>query len=414
MGPAGGFPYGDWDRDIQAISDWLVAAALGEVRLRPLLAGLCDSLNAAGLPLLRAISAVSALHPMYVAHTYTWVRGRDNVTADIPHGAHDSEEWQQSPLKPMVDGPLPEIRFDLLDPKVTEKYPLLAEARQLGGTDYLGLLTPFGGVAGHSRNVEDLDGLMTSWTTDRPGGFSRAHVNALRRLVPRFALAAKMAKREETARNIVVAYMGRDAGTRVLDGQIRLGDGQVIPSVIWYSDMRNSSTLCDRLSHADYLAALNQYFACSAGSVMEGGGEVLRFVGDAVLGIFPIGDRGYDTREACARAFDAAQEAERRLFATNGGRRAAGQPELDFGLGLHVGEVMYGNIGVPERVEFSVTGPAANEVARLEGLTKETGARIVVSGAFSRHLDVAWRPLGAYRLRGIAEEQEVFAPPAAH
>ena len=414
MGPGGGFPYGDWERDIQAISDWLVAEALGRVQVRPLLAGLCDALNAAGLPVLRAISALSTLHPMYVAHTYTYVRGRGNVTSDIPHGAHNTDAWQKSPLKVMFDNDVTECRFDLTDDKLVAPYPLLGEARDLGGTDYVGFLTPFVTGVDVPDSVHDLDGLMTSWVTDRPEGFAAKHLRALRRLVPRFALAAKLAKREETALNIVTAYMGRDAGCRVLNGQIKLGDGQVIPSVIWYSDMRNSTELCESLSHGEYLAVLNQYFACTAGAVMEGGGEVLRFVGDAVLAIFPIGeDGGYSPEEACAKALAAAGRAEEKLEKINAERRAQGHPELDFGLGLHVGEVMYGNIGVPARVEFSVTGPAANEVARLENLTKETGNRVVVSARFSHHLAVAWRPLGARRLRGVSGEQEVFAPPKA-
>ena len=414
MGPGGGFPHGDWERDIQGISDWLVTEALGRVQVRPLLAGFCDSLNAAGLPIVRAISALSTLHPMYVAHTYTYVRGQGNVTSDIPHGAHNTDAWQRSPLKPMFDNDMTECRYDLTDPKQVAPYPLLGEARELGGTDYLGILTPFQSDEELPDGVQHLDGLMTSWVTDREGGFSAKHLRALRRLVPRLALAAKMAKREETALNIVTAYMGRDAGCRVLSGQIKLGDGEVIPSVIWYSDMRNSTELCEVLDHADYLAALNQYFACSAGAVMEVGGEVLRFVGDAVLAIFPIGDGGYSPEEACAKALEAAWRAETKLVETNALRHDGGLMELDFGLGLHVGEVMYGNIGVPARVEFSVTGPAANEVARLEGLTKETGHRVVVSSRFSDNLDLPWRSLGMYRLRGVAEEQEVFAPPSAH
>ena len=348
MGPGGGFPYGDWERDIQAISDWLVAEALGRVQVRPLLAGLCDALNAAGLPVLRAISALSTLHPMYVAHTYTYVRGRGNVTSDIPHGEHNTDAWQKSPLKVMFDTDVTECRFDLTDDKLVAPYPLLGEARDLGGTDYVGFLTPFVTGVDVPDSVHDLDGLMTSWVTDRPEGFAAKHLRALRRLVPRFALAAKLAKREETALNIVTAYMGRDAGCRVLNGQIKLGE-----------------------------------------------------------------DGGYSPEDACAKALAAAGRAEEKLEKINAERRAEGHPELDFGLGLHVGEVMYGNIGVPARVEFSVTGPAANEVARLENLTKETGNRVVVSARFSRHLDVDWRSLGAYRLRGVSGEQEVFAPPKA-
>lgn len=410
-GPGDGFPSGDWDQDVQCISDWLVAQSLGRVRLRMLFAGFCDSLNAAGMPLLRAISALSTLHPMYVAHTYTWVRGQAGVAADIPHGAHNTDQWQKSPLKPMFDAEVESCRYDPCDPGVVKKFPLLAEVRALGGTDYLGLLTPFDDDYGSDGGVERLDGLMSSWVTDRPGGFTNAEVAALKRLVRRFALAAKMVKREETALNIVTAYLGRDAGCRVLSGQIKLGDGELLPSVIWYSDLRGSTALCERLSPDDYLAALNQYFACSAGAVLDGGGEVLRFIGDAVLGIFPIGDGPMDAATACAKALAAAGNAREKLMAVNVERRDDGGPELDFGLGLHVGEVMYGNIGVPTRVEFSVTGPAANEVARLEDLTKQAGEPILASRAFAQQLDVGWRPLGAFQFRGVADAQEVFAPP---
>ncbi len=412
-GPAGNFPTGDWDRDIQAISDWLVAESLERVDLPRLLAGFCDSLNAAGLPILRAISAMNTLHPMYLAQTFTYIRGEENITTDIPHGAQNTGEWQRSPLKPLIDEGRAECRYDVTDTRLFRTFPVLSEVHAMGGTDYFGLLTRFDRRADEIDQVERLDGLLTSWVTDRQGGYDGKHVQALRRLVPRFAVAAKMAKREETTRNIVTAYMGRDAGFRVLNGQIKLGDGELLPSVIWYSDMRNSTSLCETLSPEDYLSALNHYFACSAGAVMEGGGEVLRFVGDAVLGIFPVGDGADSPKDACAKALAAAGDARGRLAAVNGDRRDVGQPALDFGLGLHLGEVMYGNIGVPARVEFSVTGPAANEAARLEDLTKETGEPVLVSKAFTRHLTVPWRALGSYRMRGVAETQEVFAPPAA-
>ena len=143
MGPGGGFPHNDWDRDIQAISDWLVTEALGRVNVRSLLAGLCDAMNAAGLPVVRAISALSTLHPMYVAHTYTYIRGRGNVTSDVPHGAHNTDDWQRSPLKVMFDNDMTECRFDLTDASLIAPFPLLVKARDLGGTDYVGMLTPF-------------------------------------------------------------------------------------------------------------------------------------------------------------------------------------------------------------------------------------------------------------------------------
>lgn len=402
------FPTGERSQDIQLISDWLVAEALGDIRLPSLLRGFCENLNLAGVPLLRAHVAMSALHPMYEARTFTWERGEEDICNDIPHGSKDAEGWQRSPLKPVLESGATERRYSLTDDAALSEFPLLAELKASGATEYCAVMTCFGH---REREPGRYDGLMSAWATDAPGGFSDDDIAALRRLVPRFALAAKMAKREETALNVVMAYLGRDAGYRVLDGQIKLGDGEVIPSVIWMSDMRGSTALCDALSHGDYLEALNQYFACSAGAVLEAGGEVLRFVGDAVLGIFPIGHGGFSVEDACRAAIRAANLAGCNLAATNGRRRAMEQPEVDFGLGLHIGEVMYGNIGIPERVEFSVTGPAANEVARIEGLTKEVGERVLVSGAFARHLDLDWRPFGTHILKGVATSQEVFAPP---
>ena len=180
----------------------------------------------------------------------------------------------------------------------------------------------------------------------------------------------------------------------MLDGQIRRGDGERIHAVIWYSDMRDSTRLADRLDPHVFIERLNRYFECTAGAVIAGGGEVLRFVGDAVLAIFPIRAGGDDARTASERALAAARDAESRLARANEGLAAQGEEPIEFGLGLHVGDVMYGNIGVPERLEFSVIGPAANEVARIEDLTKTLGRRVLVSEAFANAAGHALRAAG--------------------
>lgn len=219
-------------------------------------------------------------------------------------------------------------------------------------------------------------------------------------------MTIKVQIREQITRNILATYLGSDAGRQVLNGNIQRGDGERIHAVIWYSDMRGSTALADRLSDTEFLDALNNYFECSAGAVNANGGEVLRFVGDAVLGIFPVRDG--DSTGPAEDALRAARDADARLRMVNQTRHAAGKVEIDFGLAIHLGEVMFGNIGIPERLEFSVTGPAANEVARMEDLTKTLAQRIVVSENFAKAVDDGLFSLGRHYLRGVHEPKEVF------
>ena len=253
--------------------------------------------------------------------------------------------------------------------------------------------------------------MLTSWATDRPGGFDEDDMAALRRVQARLAVGVKMANREATALNVLTAYLGAKAGRRVLDGQIQRGDGDSLHAVIWYSDLRGSTPLAEGLSGPDFLALLNGYFECTAGAVLDHGGEVLRYIGDAVLAIFQVDGPGGDVR-AARIALAAAQDARTRLARFNLSREEHGEHPVDFGLALHVGAVMFGNVGVPERIDFTVIGPAVNEVARLEGLTKTLGRRIVVSNAFSRLLPLDWEALGETSLRGVGSGRRVYAPPA--
>jgi len=220
------------------------------------------------------------------------------------------------------------------------------------------------------------------------------------------ALTVKVQIREQITRNILATYLGTDAGQQVLIGHIQRGDGERIHAVIWYSDMRASTAVADSLTGAQFLDALNSYFECSAGAVIANDGEVLRFIGDAVLGIFPVLEG--DSRVPDRNATKAALEANSRLATLNAQRERDDKLAVDFGLALHLGEVIFGNIGVPERLEFSVTGPAANEVARMEDLTKELGERIVVSAECAEAAGNGLYSLGCHELRGVHEPKEVF------
>ena len=393
--------------EFEAISDWLIEGALGDVDLEAQFLAFSIRLCDAGIPLLRAHLATRSLHPLFVAATATWERERMPDRARIPPEDDNGEDWQKSPLFALLQSGDLEARHRLTADGDWQGFPFLTELRERGATDYYAQIVMFGALE-QARARQD--GCILSWTSDHADGFSDDHIAALQRLGTRFGVIAKLDRREQTAINVVSAYLGADAGRRVLDGQIKLGDGEVINAVIWYSDLRRSTTLADNLPGDEFLDALNNYFACTAGAVLDHGGEVLRFIGDAVLAIFHV--EGVDGRTRAARvALAAARDAERRLLEINAGREASGKQTLDFGLALHMGELMFGNIGVPERVEFSVIGPAANEVARLENLTKELGRRVLVSEGFASLLHVDWQGLGAHRVAGVEKAMIVFAPP---
>jgi adenylate cyclase len=181
--------------------------------------------------------------------------------------------------------------------------------------------------------------------------------------------------------------------------------------VIWFSDLRDSTAIADSMTRREFLGVLNEFFECTAGAVLAGGGEVLRFVGDAVLAIFPVSPERWSPAQACTAAVEAAREAIARMAKLNTARAARGEHALAFGIALHLGDVLYGNIGTPERIEFSVIGAAANEAARIEGLCKTLGRSLLVSDAVARHLEGDWRSLGEHALRGIGEPIELFTAP---
>ncbi len=400
---------GRFDRTFLEISDWLIDGALGEINLEAQFMAFCERLSDAGIPLMRGFLATRALHPMFVATTATWEPGGRQDVIRLKPDEDDGADWKESPLHHMLLTNCLDALYDLRTAGTWQDFPMLKALRARGATAYYAQFVMFG-PAEQARRRQDA--CVLSWTTDHAGGFSEKQIHTLRRLGKRFGVVAKLHRREQTATNVVSAYLGAAAGQRVLDGHIKLGDGEIIPAVIWYCDLRNSTGLADRLANQVFLDILNRYFQCTAGSVLDHGGEVLRFIGDAVLAIFHVD--GVDGYSRAARvAVAAARDAERRLADVNKQRLTDGEAPIDFGLGLHTGNLMFGNIGVPERVEFSVIGPAANEVARLEGLTKELGQRILVSKKFADLLPLAWRDLGPQRVAGVSDMMQVCTLPDA-
>jgi adenylate cyclase len=393
---------------IDRVADWLMSQALGEGEVSDIVGGCCDRLLAAGIPLWRSFVSFRILHPKFASVSIVWRRDeRAGVVehTEMLHGeAFTSEDWRQSPMHHMISTQIPFLRRRLRGEEANLDFPVCRDLRDQGGSDYVAWMVPF---ARDDEPGPHLDGVIGSWATDRPSGFGDGEIRSLMRIQRRLVVSLKVQIKQQIARTVLATYLGMDAGRQVLEGQIRRGDGEMVHAVIWYSDMRDSTRLADNLTAEEYLKTVNSYFECTAGAVLANGGEVLRFIGDAVLAIFPI--RNGDPQSACELAMKAAGDAQTRLDLLNEERAGNAMEPLDYGLGLHVGDVMFGNIGVPERLEFSVIGPAANEVARIEALTKELNRRTLASAEFARCAPSAWESLGEHSLKGVSAPLEVVA-----
>jgi len=376
---------------------WLLNEAPGYSSAGDLTAALAARMVAAGIPLWRMAVLLRTLHPELVGTTYTW--RRKNWAVEETRASRTvlgSPEYLNSPLRPIFEG-AGGIRRRLEGANPVLDYGIVRELHAEGATDYVAMPMMFTDGSIH----------VVTLSSDRPGGFGAGplgHVYEVLAVLGRLYEAHAMRR---TAIDLLDTYLGRHAGERVLNGSIRRGDGEDISAVIWFCDLRDSTPLARAMSRQAFLDMLNQYFDAVAGSVLNHGGQVLRYIGDAALAIFPIAGDG---PEAHARALAAARAAAAGIAAVNDKRRGEGRPEIRFGIGLHVGEVTYGNIGTASRLEFTVIGEAANYAARVEAQCKDLGEPIVVSDAFARSGGEKFRSLGRHVMKGIDGPQELFAP----
>ncbi|MEZ5932974.1 MAG: adenylate/guanylate cyclase domain-containing protein [Alphaproteobacteria bacterium] len=385
--------------------DWL----LGEARFLPsgpaTLKELGLRLNAAGIDLARASFHVRTLHPQLYGLGFYWYRGRDDIRVfQAGHDTRDSDMYRLSPMRLLFNEGVKEIRESLERDASSFTFPLYAELKAQGFTDYLALPLTFSDGKVHG----------TTWSTDRKGGFHEDEIRLIKAVLPAFSLLIEIHLNRRIAVNLLDAYVGHQAGERILAGQITRGSGETIPAAIWFSDLRGFTAMSETTARDELLDRLNLYFDAVAGPVTERGGEILKFIGDAMLAIFPLAVDG-----ACANALAAAIEAEAALAALNRERSRTGAPPLAAGIALHVGEVMYGNIGSATRLDFTVIGPAVNLASRIEGLCKTLGPSILLSDDFAARCmgggnggGAPLRSLGRHHLRGIAREIEIFSPEA--
>ncbi len=354
--------------------------------------------NQAGLPIWRFSLGLQLMHPQLQAMGVLWRRGEPVQDVARRHGIQFTSAYIGSPVQAVREfGRSLRRRLDDL---TGDDHVVLHEVRAGGGTDYLAIGLPIGG-GGHIPVV--------TIATDRPDGFSGHDLDDLRRLPDLIGAIVEMHINRMIATTVVETYLGPETGRRILRGAIRRGDGERINAVLWFSDLRDFTGLNERLPADKLLELLNTYFEVVGAALKRHGGEILKFIGDGVMAIFPIEDAMF-LPEATGGAIDATREALAAIDEINAGRVEAGREAIRFGIGLHVGIVTFGNVGTEDRLDFTVIGPAVNRCARLESMTKALGVPALASADFRRVCARPMRSLGLHRLRGMPEPMELFTP----
>jgi len=385
--------------DTSPVVEWLADGARSAPASQDVLAQLCDGLLACGIPLARAAVFVQTLHPDIMGRSFRWRPGEPVAVAEAGFEVLQSSQHLDNPSGHVRNRGIA-VRRRLADPGCPMDYPLLHELRADGITDYFAAPLRFTNDEVH----------FASFATLQPGGFTDAEFAGLEAVINPLARIAEIRALRRTAGNLLNTYVGRHAGERILAGQIRRGHTETIHAALWLSDMRGFTPLADSMAPARLIGLLDRFFDCQVEAIHAHEGEVLKFIGDGLFAIFPTGaSRSAD--DVCRAALAAARAARERLATFEAEQEAQGFPAPRHGLALHLGEVLYGNIGGADRLDFTCIGPAVNLAARMEKLTAELGRRIVASREFAAHCGAELTPLGEFALRGFGVAHAVFGLP---
>jgi adenylate cyclase len=386
------------------VADWLIRNALAGQPLEEIIRGFCDRIAAAGMPIVRVHLTFSMLHPLYDALGFTW-RAKSGLTVEgYRHDAGSPEIFLRSPYYQLLSNDLDYLRRRV--PKEGPyEFPVFEDLQEDKVTDYIAFIQPFG--------EQSVQGMMGSWSTDAKDGFSDDMIAALQRIQNHLAVAAKMAVLDKLANNMLTTYLGGDAGKRVMNGQIRRGDGETIRAALVMGDMRSSTILAEKEGRQVYIDTLNDFFDAIAAPFNRNGGQILSFLGDGFLAVFPCDRHSEPSRQACQAVMAAVTVARSRVADLNRHRLEKGLGKIEYGIGLHVGNVMFGNVGLRDRLTFSAFGSSVNEVVRLQELTKKYSTDVIASKAFSGYARGDWSTLGVEKLRGVRQKVTILTPEIA-
>ena len=381
------------------VIDWLTNGTRDERFIDDIFAQMCIRLQQAGIPLKRATLHVLINHPQWLGARMIWSDGRrDAEIALVDYEVRERSEYIGSAAHEIQDGAA-EVRERLeQDRSLGRKHALYDEMRAKGLTDYVAW--PLYHTLGKRH--------LVTFATDRPGGFDDAHIAGLKKLLPVLALVSEIRIKNRLARTLLETYVGSHAGELILAGATRRGTGTTVRAAIMICDLRDFTKISDNWPRDDVIDLLNDYFDAMSEPIARHGGEILKFIGDGLLAIFPLSQP-----DACASLLHAVTEARQAMAALNERNSGTGRAPLNYGIGVHVGDVMYGNIGSSSRLDFTVIGPAVNMASRLEALTKTIGKKVLLSRAFAELVEkeFALEHVGRHEVRGFSNPIELFAFP---
>ncbi len=389
--------------------NWLVTSGLEGADKEELLDGYCTRLVDLGVPLMRFHAAQSALHPVYGGTGYSWYQGRGGDYQKFEYSEEAGEDWKNSPLYAILNENLDTVHERMVDQNEPSRYPVINELRENGATEYYATGVSFDVPTnrGPADAKKAVDGVLLSWTSNAPEGFRDGDLELINTALPHLGLALKSASNARVSKDLMRIYLGRDAGRRVLSGEIRRGSLQQIDAVIWNFDLEGFTSLSEELPGNEIIDMLNDYLAVAVGVVHDCGGNILKFMGDGLMAMFDVGE----IEEDAQAALKAVPVLQQRVSELNANREAAGLPTANYTLALHSGEILYGNIGSETRLDFTVIGPAVNQTARIAGMHRSLGQRILISDDVARAAQPCGQDLisvGRYMLRGVAEPKELF------
>jgi len=382
--------------ELQELKDWLIGGARSAASPPQAVAETCERLVRAGLPLWRVGIFVRTLHPDIFGRNFIWKPDAEIELGTVDFGIQDTPGFHTSPLS-IVFRQGVEVRGRTDDPAAAARFPIVEEMRAEGVTDYIALPLLF------------TDGSVnaSSWTTKQPGGFTDEQLNALLSVLSAMAVYTVMITLRRTATTLLDTYVGNRAGEKIMGGQIRRGHTETMNAAIWLSDLRGFTALSDRLPAETVVEILNQYFDCQVAAIRDHGGEVLKYMGDGLLAVFPIDEYVGDDQQVCSHVLEAARESrsgiEAMQYPVNGGVE-----RFRFGVALHVGRILYGNIGGGSRLDFTCIGPAVNLAARLEKLTGKLSRTVVASEGFAGICRGGWSDLGEFPVAGFSKAARVY------
>jgi adenylate cyclase len=381
--------------EIQEITDWLIDGPRSAANPARMFAETCERLVAAGLPLWRVGLFIRTLHPEIYGRNFIWKPDAEVEIGTVDFKILDSPDFRSSPLITVFEQGI-EVRARVDDPQ-SKRFPIVEGLRAEGVTDYIALPLRF------------IDGTInaSSWTTRQPGGFTDDQLAALRQILRPLARLSEIVTLRRTASSLLDTYVGNRAGERIIGGQIRRGHTETMNAAIWLSDLRGFTALSDRLPAETVVDILNHYFDCQVASIRAHGGEVLKYMGDGLLAVFPIDEYVGDARQVCSRVLEAARE-------SRAGVEALHYPIGDvverfrFGVALHVGTILFGNIGGGSRLDFTCIGPAVNLAARLEKISGRLRRTVVASEGFAGICSGGWSDLGEFPVAGFSKAARVY------